>query len=190
MASRPWKMWQSFISESRQKKSWLKVSGMSSINYRSSIIDLIMPYAEKDKRLILLVGDMGFGVTDRFKKEFPNRIFNAGMMEQGMVGIAAGMAMTGVIPVVYCIVNFLAFRAIEQIRNDVIMQDLNVKFIATGVNDYFRFLGKSHCCGQDDKTMMQLIGMPVYDPYTMKQEAFPGLIKQWITSDQAGYIRV
>jgi len=53
-------------------------------------------------------------------------------MEQGTVGIAAGMAMTGLIPIVYSIVNFLAFRSLEQIRNDVVMQNLNVKFIATG----------------------------------------------------------
>ena len=61
---------------------------------------------------------MGFGVTDQFKKEFPDRIFNLGMMEQGTVGIAAGMAMEGLIPIVYSIVNFIAFRALEQIRND------------------------------------------------------------------------
>ena len=63
-----------------------------------------------------------------------------GIMEQGTVGIAAGMTMTGLLPIVYSIVNFLAFRATEQIRNDVVMQSLNVKFIATGVNNYFNFL--------------------------------------------------
>ena len=111
------------------------------VNCRKVIIDKIIPYAKKDKRIVLLVGDMGFGVTDNFKTKFPKRIFNMGVMEQGTVGIAAGMAMTGLIPIVYSIVNFLAFRSIEQIRNDVIMQELNVKFIATGVNDYFSFLG-------------------------------------------------
>ena len=135
------------------------------INYRNRIVDAILPYARTDKRIVLLVGDMGFGVTDRFKEEIPDRIFNMGIMEQGAVGIAAGMAMTGLIPIVYSIVNFVAFRAIEQIRNDVVIHGLNVKFIATGVNNYFRFLGSSHCCGEDDKRIMELINMRAFDPY-------------------------
>ena len=109
-------------------------------NYRGEIVDAIISYAREDKRVVLLVCDMGFGVTDNFKREFPDRIFNMGIMEQGTVGIAAGMAMSGLIPVVYSIVNFLVFRAIEQIRNDVVIQNLNVKFIATGANNYFNFL--------------------------------------------------
>ncbi len=163
---------------------------MENKNYRKDIIDSILDHAREDDRIMLLVGDMGFGVTDNFSREFPGRIFNCGMMEQGMVGIAAGMAMAGLKPVVYCIVNFLAFRAIEQIRNDVILQNLNVKFIATGVNDYFKFLGESHCCGQDDKVIMELVGMPVFDPYGEDSIGFPQMVKEWITSEKAGYIRV
>ncbi len=163
---------------------------MTNENYRKIVVDTMLPYARKDDRIVLLVGDMGFGVTERFKHECPDRIFNCGMMEQGMVGIAAGMAMTGLIPVVYCIVNFLAFRAIEQIRNDVVLQGLNVKFIATGVNDYFKFLGDSHCCGQDDKKIMDLIRMPVFDPYATDRTDFPQMVERWISSPQPGYLRV
>lgn len=160
------------------------------VNCRKVIIDKIIPYAKKDKRIVLLVGDMGFGVAEKFKEEFPDRIFNMGIMEQGTVGIAAGMAMTGLIPVIYSIVNFLAFRAIEQIRNDVIMQELNVKFIATGVNDYFSFLGLSHCCGEDDKKIMRLINMNVFDPYEKTNIDFNKMVKEWITDTNAGYLRV
>lgn len=159
-------------------------------NYRKDIIDSIIPFARKDRRIILLVCDMGFGVTDNFKNEFPDRVFNTGIMEQGTVGIAAGMSMTGLIPVVYSIVNFLAFRALEQIRNDVVLQGLNVKFVATGVNDYFKFLGDSHCCGQDDKKAMSLINMEVYDPYEKSCIDFKKMVKEWITDNKAGYIRV
>ena len=159
-------------------------------NYRGNIVDAIIPYAREDERIVLLVCDMGFGVTDNFKKEFPDRIFNMGIMEQGTVGIAAGMAMTGLVPIVYSIVNFLAFRAIEQIRNDVVMQDLNVKFIATGVNDFFKFLGFSHCCGQDDKKIMHLINMRVFDPYDREFIDFNKMVEEWIMDTKAGYIRV
>jgi transketolase len=161
-----------------------------SVNYRSVIVDSIMPYARNDKRIYLLVCDMGFGVTDVFQDEFPDRILNVGMMEQGTVGIAAGMAMTGLVPIVYSIVNFLAFRAIEQIRNDVVLQKLNVKFIATGVNNYFSFLGPSHCCGDDDKKIMNMIGMKVFDPYEKENVKFKHMVEEWITDDKPGYVRV
>jgi len=159
-------------------------------NYRREIIDCIIPYARKDRGIFLLVCDMGFGLIDEFKKEFPDRIFNMGIMEQGTVGIAAGMAMAGLRPIVYSIVNFLAYRALEQVRNDVVMQNLNVKFISTGVNDYFNFLGSSHCCGEDDKQIMKLINMKVYDPYETENVNFPKLVKKWITSKEPGYMRV
>lgn len=159
-------------------------------SYRNDIIDKLIPYAQEDERIILFVCDMGFGAIDKFKIEFPNRIFNAGIMEQGTVGIAAGMAMTGLVPIVYSIVNFLAFRSIEQIRNDVVLQNLNVKFIATGVNNYFKFLGPTHCCGEDDKKIMQLIDMKVYDPYEAEDIDYDKLVKEWITDTKSGYFRV
>lgn len=158
-------------------------------NFRREIINSIIPYFHKDKRYYLLVCDMGFGVIDQLRQKFPNRIINCGIMEQGTVGIAAGMSISGLIPVVYSIVNFLVFRALEQIRNDVVLQDLNVKFIATGVNDYFKFLGPSHCCGRDDMAIMELIHMKVYDPYS-NDKPFHKLVDEWISDPKAGYIRV
>ncbi len=162
----------------------------NAMNYRRDIINEIIPYAQQDKRIILLVSDMGFGVTAKFAEAFPDRIFNMGIMEQGTVGIAAGMAMSGLIPVVYSIVNFIVFRAIEQVRNDVVFQNLNVKFVATGVDNYFKFLGHSHCCGTDDITLMQLIGLKVFDPYEHKENDFNRMVHNWITDKKAGYIRV
>ncbi len=160
------------------------------LNYRKDIVDAIIPYARRDERIILLVCDMGFGVTDNFKAEFPERIFNVGIMEQATVGIAAGMAMAGLRPIVYSIVNFLVFRALEQVRNDVVLQNLDVKFISTGVNNYFSFLGSSHCCGKDDVEIMRLIKMKVYDPYEDGTIPFQSVVKDWITGKGPGYIRV
>ena len=158
-------------------------------NFRKDIVDCILPYFRKDERYYLLVCDMGFGVIDQLKQEFPNRIINCGIMEQSTVGIAAGMSIAGLIPIVYSIVNFLVFRSLEQIRNDVVLQKLNVKFISTGVNDYFKFLGPSHCCGEDDIALMKLINLKVYDPYS-NLKPFAELVKEWISNNEAGYIRV
>ena len=162
---------------------------LAACNYRKEVVDLLLPYFRKDKRFYLLVCDMGFGVVDKLKNEFPARVINCGIMEQGTVGVAAGMSMTGLIPIVYSIVNFLVYRSLEQVRNDVALQGLNVKFISTGVNDYFKFLGPSHCCSRDDLSLMKLIKVKTYDPYTAKKN-FQKLVKEWISDDKAGYIRV
>jgi transketolase len=159
-------------------------------NYRKDIVRHIVPYARKNDKIVLLICDMGFGVVDRFKEEFPNRVYNIGTMEQGTVGIAAGMAMTGLLPIVYSIVNFLVYRSLEQIRNDVVLQRLNVKFIGTGANDYFRFLGDSHCCGDDDKKVFNLINLRVFDPYEKQKINFKQLVNEWIVDPNPGYIRV
>lgn len=157
--------------------------------YRKDILNSLMPYFRRDDRYHLLVCDMGFGVADNIRREYPDRVVNCGIMEQGTVGIAAGMSLSGLKPIVYSIVNFLVFRAFEQIRNDIVLQKLNVKFIATGVNDYFKFLGPSHCCGNDDISIMKLIHLDVYDPYT-SDKPFDELVKDWILNNDPGYIRV
>ena len=158
-------------------------------NFRKDILNYLVPYFRKDERYRLLVCDMGFGAVDKLKEEFPDRVINCGIMEQGTVGIAAGMSMSGLIPVVYSIVNFLVFRALEQIRNDVVLQNLNVKFIGNGVNNYFKFLGLSHSCGTDDISIMKLINLKVYDPYS-GNKSFNVLVDEWIKDAKAGYMRV
>jgi transketolase len=110
-------------------------------------------------------------------------------MEQGMVGIAAGMAIGGMVPIVYSMPNFLCFRAFEQIRNDIMLQNLNVKLLGTGAGDYLSHLGKSHCGGELDVLAMDLIGMPVFDPYS-GAERFDILLDRWVMDGKAGYLRV
>ena len=88
-------------------------------------------------------------------------------------------------------VNFLAFRALEQVRIDVVKQNLNVKLIGTGANDYFRFLGYSHTCGMDDLAIMKTIGIEIFDPYAETEtRSFSDLVSDWITSPRPSYIRV
>ncbi|MBN1844876.1 MAG: hypothetical protein JW810_04275 [Sedimentisphaerales bacterium] len=159
------------------------------MNYRKEIIAALAPYFRMDQRYTLLVGDMGFGAIDTLREEFPDRVINCGIMEPGSTGITAGMSLSGLIPIFYTIVTFLAFRCLEQIRNDVVLPGLNVKFIGTGANDYFRFLGPSHCCGRDDVAVMELIRMEVFDPYET-EEAFGDMVDRWIRGPRAGYFRV
>lgn len=160
---------------------------MNNLNYRKQIFSELVTYFEKDEKLFFLYGDSGFGGIDLLSK-FSDRILNVGIMEQSMVGIAAGMAMSGYIPIVYAISNFLVYRALEQIRNDVVLQNLNVKFIGTGANDYFSFLGKSHTCGDDDMQIMHMLGVKAYNPYG--DFTFEYCMKHFMESTSPVYIKV
>ena len=108
---------------------------------RTTFIKTLYEIAEQDPRVTLVVGDLGFGVVTDFAKRFPNQFLNAGVSEQNMTGIAAGMAMAGRIVFTYSIANFPTLRCIEQIRNDVCYHGANVKIVAVGGGYAYRSLG-------------------------------------------------
>lgn len=87
------------------------------------------------------MGDLGFSFCEQFQKELPEQIINCGAAEQNMVGMAAGLALGGYKPYVYSCVPFLIFRALEQIRDDVCYNNLNVKIVGTSASG---FLGFTH----------------------------------------------
>jgi transketolase len=103
---------------------------------------ILSELAEKDEKIVLIIGDFGYGVTDEFKSRFPDRFFNFGICEQAMISVAAGMALEGLKPYVYTITPFLIERPFEQIKLDVDIQKANVKLI--GYADYPE-QGPTHC---------------------------------------------
>jgi len=104
--------------------------------------------AKRDKKIIILLGDLGFSFYEQFQKELPDQIVNVGCIEQTMVGIAAGMAKAGLKTYVYSNSLFLASRANEQIRDDICYNKNDVKLIGTGAAG---FLGFSHNMSPGDE---------------------------------------
>ena len=102
---------------------------------------LIDQLAKKDKKIVLLVGDIGYGVFNDFRKNHKDRFFNMGICEQSIIGTAAGMALEGLKPWVYTITPFLIERPFEQIKLDINQQKVNVKLV--GFADY-PTLGPTH----------------------------------------------
>ena len=102
---------------------------------------LIDKLAEKDKKIYLLVGDIGYGIFDDFRKNHPNRFLNLGICEQSLIGVAAGMSLEGLKPWVYTITPFLIERPFEQVKLDIDQQNVNVKLV--GFADY-PTLGPTH----------------------------------------------
>ena len=102
---------------------------------------IINEIAKKDKKVVLLVGDIGYGIFDDFRIENPNRFFNLGICEQSLIGVASGLALEGLKPWVYTITPFLIERPFEQIKLDIDQQNTNVKLV--GFADYPN-LGPTH----------------------------------------------
>ena len=112
---------------------------------------LINELAKKDKKIVLLVGDIGYGIFDDFRKNNPDRFFNLGICEQSLIGTASGMALEGLKPWVYTITPFLIERPFEQIKLDIDQQNVNVNLV--GFADYPE-LGPTHSELDGEKLMM------------------------------------
>lgn len=109
-------------------------SGLQGTVMRKEFARFITEYAGKNDDIILIVGDIGFGIFDDFLERFPDRFFNFGICEQSMIGAASGMALEGLKPYIYTITPFLIERPFEQVKLDVGQQNTNVKLI--GYADY------------------------------------------------------
>src|SRR5215470_11967986 len=131
---------------------------------RGAFFESLLSLAEQDPRTHLLVGDLGFAVTDAFRKRFPGRFLNVGVAEQNLTGVAAGMALSGKIVFTYSIANFPVLRCLEQIRNDVCYHHANVKVVAVGGGLAYGSLGVSHHATEDLAVMRSLPGMVVVAP--------------------------
>ena len=102
---------------------------------------VIVELADRDERIIVLAGDIGYRVFDEFREKHPDRFINLGICEQSLIGVSAGMALEGLKPWVYTITPFLIERPFEQVKLDVDQQNANVKLI--GFADYAT-LGPTH----------------------------------------------
>lgn len=131
---------------------------------RTAFINQLIEEARHDERIFLVVGDLGYGVVEPFEREFPNRFLNAGIAEQNMIGVAAGLAMIGYQVYVYSIGNFPTLRCLEQIRNDVCYHDLDVKIVAVGAGYAYGSLGATHHATEDVGIMRALPNMTVMTP--------------------------
>jgi transketolase len=131
---------------------------------RTAFFRSLFSLAERDPRITLVTGDLGFGVLEPFAERFPSQFLNAGVAEQNMTGLAAGMALSGRIVFTYSIANFPTIRCLEQIRNDVCYHRANVKVVSVGGGYAYGSLGMSHHATEDIALLRALPGMVVVSP--------------------------
>lgn len=131
---------------------------------RDAFVKVLTEEAATNTDIMLLVGDLGFGVVAAFGDTYPRQFLNCGVAEQSMVGIAAGMAASGRRPFVYSISNFPTLRPLEQIRNDVCYHGLGVTLVSVGAGLAYGSLGYTHHAVEDMSVLRSLPGMRVFSP--------------------------
>lgn len=131
---------------------------------RVAFIDTLIDCARENPNIWLLIGDVGFGLVESFQAEFPDRFINVGVAEQNMVGVAAGLALSGKVVFCYTFASFAVTRCLEQIRNDVCYHNANVKIVGGGGGLIYGSLGMSHHATEDIAIMRALPNMTVIAP--------------------------
>lgn len=131
---------------------------------KSEFSKTIENIGKKDKKLFFLTGDLGFNAFENIATQLKNRFINAGVAEQNMVSIAAGMAKMGFRPWVYSIATFLTLKTYEQVRNDVALLNLPVKFAGNGGGYGYGIMGETHHALEDISIYTSLENMICYIP--------------------------
>jgi transketolase len=131
---------------------------------RNAFLDTLFELAKQDERIVFITGDLGYRVVEKLMEQRPLQFLNAGVAEQNMTGIAAGMALSGKIAFTYSIANFPTLRCLEQIRNDVCYHDANVKVISVGGGLAYGAMSVTHHAVEDLGVMRCLPNMTVIAP--------------------------
>lgn len=131
---------------------------------RKAFFEKLGNLSETDNNVYLLTGDLGFNLFDSFRAKKPDRFYNVGVAESNMIGIAAGLALSGKTVFCYSIIPFLIMRAFEQVRVDVAFNNLNVKLVGSGAGLSYGLEGITHFALEDLALMRVLPNMTVVVP--------------------------
>ena len=166
---------------------------------RDSFINSIYKATKQNKNVLCLVGDIGAFLLRFYIRDFPSNYYNLGAAEANMVGVAAGLAMSGKIPFAYTITPFITSRVYEQIKIDVCYNDANVKIVGVGSGVSYGTMGSSHHSLEDIAIMRALPNMVIFspsDPQEVEEAVFaavahkgPVYIRLTLTANPLDYKR-
>jgi transketolase len=131
---------------------------------RKILAELLYKQMEINKNIYLITGDLGYGLWDKIKQDFPDRFYNVGSSEMVMMGIGIGLAMEGKIPFVYSITPFAIYRPFEMIRNYLNHENIPVNIIGGGRDKEYGYLGFSHWAEDDKKIMNTFENLRILHP--------------------------
>lgn len=155
---------------------------------RNAFADEITKIASGDQRVVLLSGDIGNRLFDKLKAQSPSQFMNCGVAEANMMGVAAGMGLSGLRPVVYTITPFTTTRCLEQIRVDVAYHESPVVIVGTGSGLSYASLGPTHHSLEDFAIFRAIPNLRILAPWD--STSLRVLLKQAIQEGQPTYIRI
>ena len=136
---------------------------------RKAMIESVTDFIREDDNSALLLVDIGVWAFRDILKEFPKRVKNIGIFEDGMISVAAGLSLQGIVPTVYGITPFIVERALEQIKLDFIYQGMGGNLVTTGAAYDFSTLGYSHFCAEDIRILKALTELEIVAPGSGKE---------------------
>lgn len=155
---------------------------------RERLSDLLVKACTADSRRVVLSGDHGYALFDALRKASPKSFINVGVMEQAMVGMAAGLAKSGARPIVYGLSAFIPIRVLEQMKMDVCHVGYPVIFLGDGAGLVYSTLGASHQCGEDVAALKPLPGMKIFTP--ADAEELEAVFNEALATNGPCYIRI
>ena len=158
------------------------------MNMRGQLAETVSSVLEKDERLVLLLGDIGVWGFHKAFERFPERVYNIGILEQATVSAAAGLALSGLVPVVHTIAPFIVERSAEQLKVDFCYQGLGGNFISVGASYDYAALGCTHHCPGDAGLLMNIPGMEIVLPGTSSE--FDLLFREAYANGSPTYFRL
>jgi transketolase len=155
---------------------------------RNAFADEILKLALADERIVVLSGDIGNRLFDKFKAAMPTRFYNCGVAEANMISLAAGLASSGLRPVCYTITPFVTTRCLEQIKLDVCYHNMPVTIVGTGSGLSYAALGSTHHSFEDLAIMRSLPGMNVLAPADAPE--LRSAMRWAFAQNQPAYLRI
>lgn len=155
---------------------------------RFVFVNELINYSKKNKNIYLITSDLGYRAFEKFAKLFPKRFINVGVSENNMIGIAAGMAASGKKIFVYSILPFVVFRSLEQIRNNIVHNNLDVNIIGAGGGFSYNVQGISHNTSEDISVLRSLPNLSVHNPGSRLEAEF--VMKSMFKSNKPSFARL
>ena len=131
---------------------------------RNTFVQEITNIAKKNKKIVLLAGDIGYKLFDNFKKKYPNRFYNCGVAEANMTTVAAGLALKGFTPITYTIATFSVYKTVEQIKVDICYPNLGVIIVGVGTGLNYAGLGVTHHAVEDIGVLRSIPNLNIVSP--------------------------
>jgi transketolase len=155
---------------------------------RAAFIDALTELAERDERIMLLTGDLGWSVVEPFSHQHPERFLNVGVAEANMAGIAAGLAQLGFMPFLYSIATFTSMRCYEQVRDGALLHHLPVRLVGIGGGYAYGHAGPTHFALEDLTIARTQPGMTVVAPADPAQTA--SVVRAMLELTGPAYLRI